>query len=248
MLEALQGILKNEIMYYVIVPIIIPLFSWIKNRFDAREKNIKMGYWKINPKRGYSFHDIALKTYVFMLINMLIMQLLRFASSFWIEEIYSYMIFGIIYVTLNIVIVICILKQAKTKIELLKDEGIKKVLLLILCFIYCIAFFERLLAEYKHIMESLFCIVLIGWWFVLFHYTDMVFILDKTYADIYVNGAEAIKFINAGSIRKKGGWIYAYRFVEGYEEEIRIKESEIVWIDYYGDPFIYIQNNKSKKK
>lgn len=70
---------------------------------------------------------------------------------------------------------------------------------------------------------------------------DMVYILDKSCADIYVNGAETVKCVYAGSIRKNGNWIYVDRYIEDYYEEIRIKESEIVRIDYYGEPLIDVR-------
>lgn len=247
MVDFVQKIFKNEIMYYVIVPIIIPLFGWVKSWHDINEKNKKIGYWKIKFRRGYSFHDIAIRTYMFMLINMMIMHLLRFVCSFWIEEILSYTIVGFVYVTINIVILNCILKQYKTKMELWTDKRLKKVLLITLCFILSIAFFERLLPEHQYFTKVAFYIGLIGWCFILFYCSDMIYILDKRYADIYINGTESVKFIYAGNMKKRGGWIYVYRYIDGYEEEIRIKESEIVRIDYYGEPLVDIQNYRTKK-
>ena len=91
-------------------------------------------------------------------------------------------------------------------------------------------------------------IALAGWVFVLFKYVDMIYILDKSCADIYVNGAESVKCIHAGSMRKNGGWIYVERYIGDYLEEIRIKESEIVRIDYYGEPLVTVQRLKIFRK
>ncbi|MBD5520218.1 MAG: hypothetical protein HDR03_03180 [Lachnospiraceae bacterium] len=246
MLEIIHKILKNEIMYYVIVPIILPIFGWIKNWYDIKVKNKKMGYWKIKYRRGYSFYDIAIKTYIYMMINFFIMQLISYICSFWIDEKLSYISFGIIFVVINIIIMFYITKRPQTIIELWTNKRIKQMLLGILCFIFSIGFFMELVTKYQYALLIAYGVALIVWSILLFKCTDKVFILDKPYADIYVDGAETVKCIYAGSMKKNGGWIYVNRDVEGYDEEIRIKESEIVRIDYYGDPLVIIQNLRKK--
>ena len=133
----------------------------------------------------------------------------------------------------------------KAKIELLKN---KQVLMGMIWFIFSIAFFIALVPKYQYVVESIYCVSLIGWCVFLFKYADMVFILEKSYADIYINGAETVERIHAGNMRKKGGWIYVDKCVEDYEEEIRIKESEIIRIDYYGEPIIYVKVHSRKRK
>ena len=39
---------------------------------------------------------------------------------------------------------------------------------------------------------------------------------------------------------KHGDWIIVNRYINGLNEEIRIKEGDIVRIDYYGDPRIIV--------
>lgn len=238
--EIFQKIFKNEIMYYVIVPISILIFEWINNWYEIKNKSKKMGYWKIRIRREPSFYTIMMNSYILMTVNLLIMVIIKYISSFWIDEILSFTIISIIYVIVNILIIVYIIKRPKTKIALLTERRTKQVLIGILWFIFSIIFFLEIIPKYKYIIEIIIGIVLIRWFIYLSKYINTIFILDKSYADVYINGTEAVKCVYAGSMRKKGGWIYVVRNVEGLEEEIRIKESEITRIDYYGDP-IYIQ-------
>lgn len=102
--------------------------------------------------------------------------------------------------------------------------------------------------KYASIVEIIFGILLFVWVICLFNYCDIAFILDNRYADIYVKGSERAQFAEAGSIKKHGEWIIVNRYVNGYDEEIRIKESDIVRIDYYGGPMIMVERRKLFKK
>lgn len=246
MWEIFQKIFKNEIMYYVIVPISILIFEWINNWYEIKNKSKKMGYWKIKIKREPSFHTIMANPYILMTVNLLIMKIIKYISSFWIDEILSYTIISIIYVIVNSLIIVYIVKRPKTKMALLTERRKKQVLIGILWFVFNIIFFLETLPKYKYMVEIIVYIVLVIWAIVLSKYNDTIFILDKSYADIYINGTEAVKCVYAGSMRKKGGWIYIDRYADGLEEEIRIKESEITRVDYYGDP-IYMQIDRKTK-
>lgn len=247
MQEIIQKILKNEIMYYVVVPIILPIIGWIKSWYDIRIKNRKMGYWKLKYRRATSFYDIAIKTYLYMLINLIVMAVIRLLCTFWIEERLTYIIGVLTCSIVNLVIVICFVKNPKTKIEFYTDGRKKQLLLFILGFIFSIGFVEMYLKKYQFTISAIYFLALIIWACFLAKYTDMVYILDKSCADIYVNGSEAVKCIYAGSMKKNGNWIYVVRYVGEYYEEIRIKESEIVRIDYYGEPDIIIQKLSLKR-
>ncbi len=247
MQEILQKTLENETMYYVIVPITLLILGWIKNWYDIKSKNKKMGYWKIQYRRGNSFYDIARKAYIYMMINLFIMQLLIVIISLWHKNGRLHIALGLIGIVINIIVTVVTLKHPKTKIELYTDGLNKQFLLMFLCIIFSTVFFVPLI-NYKNIALFVWGIALAGWVFLLFKYVDMIYILDKSCADIYVNGAESVKCIHAGSMRKNGGWIYVERYIGDYLEEIRIKESEIVRIDYYGEPLVTVQRLKIFRK
>lgn len=241
MQEIIQKILRNEIMYYVVVPVSLPILGWIKNWHDIKVKNRTMGYWKIKYRRSESFYDIALKTYIRMMINIFVVGVIKTLASFWLEKRLTYIICGFICSIVNSVIVICVVKKPKTKIELYTDGRIKQLLLFMLDLIFSIGFWTSSFGKYQYIVSLTFGMSLFFLALLLVKCMDMVYILDKSCADIYVNGAETVKCVYAGSIRKNGNWIYVDRYIEDYYEEIRIKESEIVRIDYYGEPLIDVR-------
>lgn len=248
MQETIHLIFKDEIMYYIIIPLIIPLFEWIKNWCDIKSKNRKMESWKIKYKRGDSFYNIATKTYQYMMVNLFVIQFIRFISSFQTGNNYSYMVFGFICIGTNIIILVYITKQPQTKIELLADKPIKLTLFGILFIIFSVFSLIRFFTQYQHIMTICCFVMLIIWSMILHKCTDMVFILDKSWADIYLNSTEIIKHIYTGSMEKKGNWIYVAKYVdEDCFERLHIKESEIMRIDYYGGPIIMIQNHRTQQ-
>ena len=175
------------------------------------------------------------------MINIFVVGVIRILGSLWLEKRLTYIICGFICSTVNSVIVICVIKKPKTKIELYADGRTKQLLLFTLDLIFSIAFWAMPFKKYQYIVSLAFGMSLIFWTLLLVKCMDMVYILDKSCADIYVNGAETVKCVYAGSIRKNGNWIYVDRYIEDYYEEIRIKESEIVRIDYYGEPLIDVR-------
>lgn len=169
------------------------------------------------------------------------MGVIKTLASFWLEKRLTYIICGFICSIVNSVIVICVVKKPKTKIELYTDGRIKQLLLFMLDLIFSIGFWTSSFGKYQYIVSLTFGMSLFFWALLLVKCMDMVYILDKSCADIYVNGAETVKCVYAGNIRKNGNWIYVDRYIEDYYEEIRIKESELVRIDYYGEPLIDVR-------
>lgn len=63
-------------------------------------------------------------------------------------------------------------------------------------------------------------------------YSDTVFILDNRFA---------------GDIIKRGKWLYIYSIDKHYDgkiKQLRIKESNVIRIDYYGEPIIIVEKYK----
>ena len=86
--------------------------------------------------------------------------------------------------------------------------------------------------------------LLFGWACCVVECCDVAYIIDKSYADIYVKNSEAIKYIEAGNIKKQGEWIIVNKCVDEMIQEIRIRESDIARIDYYGEPIIRVNKRK----
>lgn len=248
MKEFLLKILNSEIMYYVIIPIVVVILGWIKSGHDLKEKNKELGYWMMKCRKSPTFLDLALKNYIMMTANLIVMSAVRFVLVFWKGTTFSYVISGSLYMGLNGLFAFRNCRSDKGKIELWKDGRRKKVLIITLCMIFGIPFFSELYGKYILAIEIIFAILLLTWAICLYNYCDVAFILDNRYADIYVKGSERAQFAEAGSIKKHGEWIIVNRYVNGYDEEIRIKESDIVRIDYYGGPLIMVEKRKLFQK
>ena len=236
--EFLLKIINSDIMYYVIVPFVLMLLGWIKSAHDIKAKNKELGYWMMKCRRLPTFADIAMKTYRKLAINMVVAQIIRIIVQLWKGMLCAYIVSGIFYFFIGALFIILIWKEDKTKIEFMTNGKYKKALLVVLYLIYVIPFFLDLYGKYTAIADLAFAISLIAWMYYLYKYSDIVLVWDNVYADIYVNGSEKAEFAEVGSIKKKGEWIIVNRYINGYDEEIRIKESDIVRIDYHGGPMI----------
>lgn len=248
MKEILLKIFNSEIMYYVVIPIVVVLLGWIKNERDLKEKNKELGYWMLKCRKLITFPDIALKTYKMLATNLIVTFVVEAILCFWKGMIVSYIISGIWYFGINALVIFLNCRSVNGKIEFWKNGKAKGVLAITLYFIYSIPFFLGLYGKYTSTVEIIFSILLLVWVLCLFNYCDVAFILDNRYADIYVKGSESAQFAEAGSIKKHGEWILVNRYVNGYAEEIRIKESDIVRIDYYGGPMIMVEKRKLFQK
>ncbi len=244
----LSKLLASDITYYVVVPIAVVLLGWIKSEHDLKEKNKELGYWMMECRRLLTFPDIAIKNYIMMGINMTIMFVVKSLVCLWKGMIFSYIISGSLYFGLNGLVTFLNCRSANSKVEFWKNGKTKRVLVIVLYLLYGIPFFSELYGKYILILVIIFGILLFAWGICLFNYCDVAFILDNKYADIYIKGSERAQFAEAGSIKKRGEWIIVNRYVNGYDEEIRIKESDIVRIDYYGGPMIMVEKRKLFQK
>ena len=237
-------IFNNEIMYYVIVPIVVVLLGWLKNKNDLKVKNKELGYWKIKCRREVTFIDIVMLYYKAMLICMIIANVIKTVYDFLKMPKGMYIFLEILYLLVNALMAVLILKSTTAKVELLKKGKEKRIFVWGLWFIFGIPFVTDIHGINNVVTKIVFIILLVGWMILLFKCCDTAFILDNRYADIYIKGCDQAQFAEAGSITRRGDWIIVNRYIHGYEEEIRIKESDIVRIDYYGDPLIMVKKAK----
>lgn len=166
----------------------------------------------------------------------------------WKGTLFAYIVSGILYFLISALIVFLSCRSAKVKVEFWTYGRIKMWLIISLYLIYGIPFFIELYGKYAMIVEIVFGISLFIWACFLILCCDDVFILDNQYADIYVKGGEKAQFAEAGSIKRKGDWIIVNREINGCQQEVRIKESDIVRIDYYGGPIISVESQKLFKR
>lgn len=248
MIETIQKIFKNDIMYYVIVPLAVSLLEWIKNGHDIRMKNKELGFWMKKYKIVTTFIDAVMKMYKRLTIIFVLSFIINKCISIWFGTFISHIVVNILYFSIGSIFVFMTWKESTIKAEFLTNGKQKKILILALYFIFGFICLIDVLEKYTFVWEGVFFIMLIVWLIFLVKYSDKAFVLEKPYADIYVKGSEMAEFTEARSITKQGEWIIARRYLHGFEEEIRIKESDIVRIDYYGEPLILVQKSKIFKR
>lgn len=244
MIKIILRILKSETMYYVVIPLILVFLNWIKNEHDLKERNKKLGYWKLKYKKLYTFVDTAMKLYKYMAINFVIMQGIIIGVSVWKDDMFLYLFVWSIFLMVNALNIFLICRNDKVKIEFWTNGIEKKILIWALYVIFGLAFGVKLFGKFEQIAGLVIGGMLIAWVAFLFKYSDVAYILDNRFADIYVKGSNVAEFAETGSMNKQGEWIIVNRYINGFEEEIRIKESDIVRIDYYGGPRIEIIKRK----
>lgn len=239
--ELLIKILNSNIMFYVVIPVITVILQWVKNAYDIKAKNKELGYWVKKYRKLETFIIVIMRLYKRLAFISLLAILIRIILGLYIDKYSSYTLIGVIYGVICIIIISKEWKKPMLQAEFLSNGKAKKLLIIGLCLIYAVCFLVADIDnEYNWLYEIIFIVALIIWMFYLYKYSDVAFILDKSYADIYVKGSEKAEYAAAGTIKKKGEWIIVRRYINGYEEELRIKESDIVRIDYYGDPIVIV--------
>lgn len=237
-------------METIINGVIVSLITVIGERLirnkDIKNKNKELGYWLIKWRREYGFLEMTLSLYVRFALVFVCCYLLKAVNIFlnvlgilvvWkIESV----VYGGLYYLIGIIFIVVSHNKFKNKVEMWTNGKCKKKLVVSLYFIFSIPLFY----ETSAMIIILFGVLLCGWCCCLFEYCDWAYVLDKSYADIYVKGSEIIKSVEAGNIKKQGEWIIVNKNIDEIVREIRIKECEIVRIDYYGDPIIRIENKK----
>lgn len=239
--DLLIKVLNSNIMFYVVVPVITVILQWIKNSYDIKAKNKELGYWVKKYKKLETYIIVVMRLYKRLAFVSLSALLIKIIWGIYIDKYSAYVFVGGIYGVICIIIISKEWKKPILQAEFLSNGKVKKLLIIALCLIYAVCFLVADIDNnYNWVFEILFMVVLIIWMFYLYKYSDVAFILDKPYADIYVQGCDKAEYAAAGTIKKKGEWIIVRRYINGYEEELRIKESDIVRIDYYGDPIVIV--------
>lgn len=229
-----------EIICGIVVPIIVVLLQQYIAKRDIKNKNKELGYWLMKWKTDYGFVDSIFLLYIRLAIVFVFIYIVK--GVFKILNVWQncFVLYGILYFIIGTIIVCFTCMNAKTKVEMWTDRKQKWKLVILLYLIYSIPLFY----ETSAIIIALFTVLLFGWACCVVECCDVAYIIDKSYADIYVKNSEAIKYIEAGNIKKQGEWIIVNKCVDEMIQEIRIRESDIARIDYYGEPIIRVNKRK----
>lgn len=246
--NSLIQILNNNVVYYIIVPIGIVVLGWIKNEHDIKKKNKELGYWVKEYKVLHNFQDMVVSLYKKLGICGGVTVSIRIILEIYTNKLTSYIFAGGVYILVSAIIINKQWRKTDMRIEFLTEGRAKKILICVLnvIFIYGFGAFN-LNKKYNNVMELIFSGMLVIWFYFIYKYNDITYVLDNRFADIYIKGNEKVETVEAGTIEKQGDWIRVRRYTNKYEEEIRIKEEEIVRIDYYGEPIIINKKNMREK-
>lgn len=241
-------IIISDIITKVIFPVIVFIVQrWISKK-DVNEKNKGLGWWKMSARREFGFVDIALSAYQYFVIVFVSVYVIKgMINIFTIWEI-SFIVWGILYLSIAALFVLYVSINVKVRVEMKADRNNKWKHIISLYLICSIPLFSKVPLKFYILNILFFTLLLLCWVYCLFEYCDMAYIIDHKYADIYVREGEVVKCIETDSIQKKGEWVIGQKEGNVGKQEIRVRENDIVRMDYYGQSIIRIEKRKFLKK
>lgn len=221
---------------------LIPIFlEWIKSHYDLKKENKSLGYWTIKFREISTFKEIAIKAYKRLAIILFFSIVIAQVLALWSKNNFSIVVASLFYFFVGAIYIILVMRNRKIKVEFLAKGKEKKRLLFSLYLIFGMVMVISGNKKHENLISVFFVVVLLIWVCYLFRYSERAMILDNRYANIYVRNSETAEFAEAGSIKKQGKWIIVKRYVNGFDEEIRIRENDIIRIDYYGGPIVIVE-------
>ena len=242
--EASFVVILINILKGLVFPIIVCIVQqWISKK-NIKEKYKGMSYWKMETRREFSFVDIELAAYkYFSIICIIVYGLKGILNIFGVNKI-SLIGWEILYCSIAALFVLYVRKNVKFRKEMLVDKKKKWELIILIFVIQSVPILSEV-SNGVYIFNILFWgMLLLGWAYCVLEYCDVVRVIEYQYADIYLSENEIIRGIETENIKKKGKWILVKQGVGETRREIRILETQIVRIDYYGEPIIDIEKRK----
>lgn len=233
--SVISKVLDSSVTHYVFIPILIFVAGWIKDACDKKKENKKIGCWLKTYRKPRGFYNMMWGFYKLLGVSFFCVLVVREILEMHNSKLISYIISDAIYLAISAIITRIIWKCPVMKSEFLSHGTAKKILtiaLYVIYVMYCITSINTIIAL------ILFTVGILLWRFFLCKYSDVTYIFENRYADIYIKGNDKIEAVSTMTIRKNGNWIIANRIINECKEEIRIREDDIVRVDYYGEPII----------
>lgn len=230
--SVISKVLDSSVTHYVFIPIIILVAGWIKNACDKKKENKKIGCWLKTYRKPRGFYNMMWRFYISLGVSLFFTVMVREICK---KESIPNIIFVAAYLAISAIIMLIIWKRPVMKSEFLSNGTAKKILIIALYIIYGV---YCIMGADCTIALILFAVGILLWGFFLYKYSDVTYVFENKYADIYIRGNDKIEAVSTMTIRKNGNWIIANRIINECKEEIRIREDDIVRVDYYGEPII----------
>ena len=248
MLEVMLKILDSNVMFYVVIPVILVVLSWIKQAYDDNKRKKEYGIWIKKYERVKTFVVIMLQQYKILAFIFIVALFIFLFLELLYSRICGYIGLGIFYFGGSILWVIYLLNSRWLKVEMLDKKKEKKRMIIFLYFIYTISLLLATVDALFEISYVVFIVLHIVWACILLKEYDLAFKIDNQYVDIYTKECDVTECVEVKTIRKKNGWITGEQYKNGEIHNIQIEESEIKKVDYHGEPVVIVERIRPFKK
>lgn len=228
--------INNNITFYVVVPFLILVLGWIKNEYDRinQRTNIRVGeYRNVCPFLKlynhfltpiYSYDSLVMVVYA--IIECYLAKIQRQVKE----------IFYIVTCILGIIYLVVVAKNLKYRIELLKHRKCKIIYFALteIIQIIPIAYYEN------NNLAYVWCGIIIGMYCLANIFSDHIVIYYNRYVSLTLIDGKKLKDIRIDKINTKRKWLLIDTTKNDEIGEVRIKESSVVKIEYYGGEYIKV--------
>lgn len=236
MKTVIEKILNSNITYYIVVPFFILILGWIHNWHDKKSQSVTIMKGKIRRKCPFFkvYSDFVRKISVYMVCVLiaygflLSLEVLHITVPMWIKILYFSMVCGF-----GVIDLIFEIKTVRCRIELLKHKVGKIIVLALTEAIYFMPIFMLNHADDKATL--VWGIALCALVLLVLVFSDHILIYSNKYVSVVLNDGTEIKDIQIDKIKVKRKWMIINKIGEN---EIRIRESSVVRINYYGKVYV----------
>lgn len=228
-----QKILNSNVTYYIIVPFFLLFLEWIKNWYDINRKGIKYALGKhknICPFFSL-YRNFSMGIYLIFCGLMFIYELIEiFEIKISHLEIYFLC-------TMNILGIIYLIKKLHEEIyqiELLKYKICKIISFILeeLSFSLPIIYLNNQNIAYVWLTIQIVLLIMVNF------FSDHILIYRNRYVAIVIEGGEILKDIQIDKLYVRKRWLIIKEDTNKIIREHRIREEDVVRIDYYGEKYI----------
>lgn len=234
----IEEILNSNITYYIVVPFFILFLGWIHNWHDKKSQGVTIMKGKIRRKCPFFkvYTDFVRKINAYMVCVLiaycflLSLEVLHITVPMWIKILYFSMVCGF-----GVIDLIFEIKTVRCRIELLKHKVGKIIVLVLTEVIYFMPIFMLNHADDKATL--VWGITLCALVLLVPVFSDHILIYSNKYVSVTLNDGTEIKDIQIDKIKVKRKWMVINKIGEN---EIRIRESSVIRINYYGEEYIKV--------
>ena len=238
MKAAVDKMLNSNIIYYIIVPFLILILGWGHDWYDKKSQGISI--MKGKRKRKCPFFRVYINfvrkiseyTLCVLIVYglLLCLEVLHIKIPMWVKLLYISVVYGG-----GLIKLILQIKTVRGRIELLKHKVGKIIFLALTELIYLMPI--HMLSHADDTVSLVWGITLYTLVLLVPVFSDNILIYSNKYVSVVLNDGTEIKDIQIDKIKVKRRWIIINKTEKN---EIRISESAVVRINYYGEEYMKV--------